>query len=355
MTRDPRRMFVENVLSLSQYENGLRERVLRLLKQSLHDINGTLMRDYSTLTRFQRARIVALFKRTDAMIKSAYKRAGTLAGEEALGLARLQSTFAEEVMRSIGQAAGVEIATTRLTANQLEKITEYPIQGLELGEWWETAGADMAMNVRRHIQLGLMQGEPVPQIVNRIAPVSVTSGPPSALLAMRRETTALVRTVVTAISAETQFETFSNMDEDVTDSYQYVATLDDRTTEICASLDGQVFKYEDESAPRPPMHVNCRSTIIPVVNWDKLGVKPPEDLQKLTRASMGGPTSYRTYSGWLRDQPADVQNEVLGASRARLFRAGKASLKDLVRSDGTTLTLPQLARRLGIPLDDIVD
>jgi hypothetical protein len=44
---------------------------------------------------------------------------------------------------------------------------------------------------------------------------------------------------------------------------------------------------------------------------------------------------------------------VLGPSRGKLFRSGKATLKDLVRNDGSTLTLPQLARRIGVPLDEI--
>ena len=86
---------------------------------------------------------------------------------------------------------------------------------------------------------------------------------------------------------------------------------------------------------------------MPVVNWAKLGVtRPPEELTPITRASMGGPTSYRTYQSWLRDQPSEVQDSMLGAARGKLFRAGEASLKDLLARDGTVLTLSQLEKKL---------
>lgn len=159
----------------------------------------------------------------------------------------------------------------------------------------------------------------------------------------------LVRTATTHVSATTNVETFAQQDPEVTSQYQYVATLDERTSLICAELDGQIFDYSDESAPRPPMHPNCRSTIIPVVNWEALGVsKPPEDLLEVTRAAEGGPTSYRTYGTWLRDQDAGTQNDILGPSRGKLFRDGDVSLKELLASDGSVLTLDQLAKKLDL-------
>lgn len=48
--------------------------------------------------------------------------------------------------------------------------------------------------------------------------------------------------------------------------YQYVAILDERTSEICESLDGREFLVS-EAEPGvnlPPMHPNCRSSTIPV-------------------------------------------------------------------------------------------
>ena len=52
----------------------------------------------------------------------------------------------------------------------------------------------------------------------------------------------------------------------VTPKYQYVATLDSRTSAICQRLDGQMFEYN--KGVLPPQHFNCRSTTVPVVDFD---------------------------------------------------------------------------------------
>ena len=46
--------------------------------------------------------------------------------------------------------------------------------------------------------------------------------------------------------------------------YEYLATLDSRTTEACQELDGKHFKVKDAIPGKnyPPMHPNCRSTTV---------------------------------------------------------------------------------------------
>ena len=53
-------------------------------------------------------------------------------------------------------------------------------------------------------------------------------------------------------------------DEAGIDKYRFVATLDKRTSELCAALDGKVFLTKDAKPGKnyPPMHPFCRSTTI---------------------------------------------------------------------------------------------
>jgi SPP1 gp7 family putative phage head morphogenesis protein len=53
--------------------------------------------------------------------------------------------------------------------------------------------------------------------------------------------------------------------------YEYLATLDMRTSEICRSLDGQVFAVSEAQVNinYPPMHPNCRSTTVPYIGEPK--------------------------------------------------------------------------------------
>ena len=50
------------------------------------------------------------------------------------------------------------------------------------------------------------------------------------------------------------------------EEYTFNATFDDRTSEMCAEMDGQVFKYTEMMVGlnAPPLHPNCRSTIEPI-------------------------------------------------------------------------------------------
>ncbi len=59
-------------------------------------------------------------------------------------------------------------------------------------------------------------------------------------------------------------------------AYQYSAILDDRTSDICAGLDGKIFTAGSE--PIPPMHFNCRSLLIPITKYEEF--KPSETVGK---------------------------------------------------------------------------
>jgi len=51
----------------------------------------------------------------------------------------------------------------------------------------------------------------------------------------------------------------------------YSSIMDDRTTEICERLDGQVFEKGDPDLARikPPNHYECRGTLVPVTKYEK--------------------------------------------------------------------------------------
>lgn len=71
------------------------------------------------------------------------------------------------------------------------------------------------------------------------------------------------------ISAYNQGHTDGYFDPLVADAIpaiQFVAVIDSRTTNICESLDGQIFLKGDALGAQltPPLHYQCRSTTVPV-------------------------------------------------------------------------------------------
>lgn len=72
----------------------------------------------------------------------------------------------------------------------------------------------------------------------------------------------LIRTESNYILSEATQRLYENVG---LEKYQFLATLDFRTSEICQSLDGKVFEVKDRQIGLNcnPMHPNCRSTTIP--------------------------------------------------------------------------------------------
>lgn len=65
--------------------------------------------------------------------------------------------------------------------------------------------------------------------------------------------------------------------------YEFIATLDNRTSAVCAGLDGKVFDIGDAQTGvnYPPMHPNCRSTTVEYdpdewKDWEAIGQPMPE-------------------------------------------------------------------------------
>ena len=65
-----------------------------------------------------------------------------------------------------------------------------------------------------------------------------------------------------------------------------------------------------------------------------------------TRASVDGPVSGSiTLASWLGAQSIERQEKLLGVRRARLFRAGKLNLQQLLDGRGNPLTTADLVDR----------
>lgn len=217
-----------------------------------------------------------------------------------------------------------------------------------------------ASKLSRAIRLGVLEGESLPKIARRLKgpnlrfnakpqnSIALNSALKNSegMLLSNKQIQTVVRTTVNQVQNAASQAVYS-ANKDVTGQYQYVATLDARTSSICQRLDGQMFKYDQ--GPVPPQHFNCRSTTVPIIDDDDLRRRFPN-----TRPSATGRVPQDTnYATWLKDNP-DLQEKVLGKKK-RYFnylmspkRGTKQlnptnALKKIIREDGTELTLVELA------------
>lgn len=72
-----------------------------------------------------------------------------------------------------------------------------------------------------------------------------------------------MRTLTTLITNQASILAYNNCE--MVEEFEFVATLDGKTSDKCRAMDGKRFKL-NEAAPfvnQPPLHYNCRSTTIP--------------------------------------------------------------------------------------------
>ena len=272
-------------------------------------------------------------------------------------------------VEALAKQAGA--ATFNLTATQGSMIT-LP-NGEVLSKAFRGIAESQAERFGQVVRNGLLTGETTPSIAKRLigqlqfgdygplstgqvraAGISVKQ-----LLAAGGELTAvtdnqimaLVRTSINQV-ANTASQQVYEANQDITKKYRYIATLDTRTSARCRALDGQEFEYG--KGPTPPQHFNCRSTTVPVINYEELGFDAPPSVTKGKRASIDGPVPVgTTYGQWLKDQPLEVQEKVLGKDKVKYFdqlvkkHGAKDAMAKLVRDDGSELSLDDLRKRYG--------
>jgi len=175
------------------------------------------------------------------------------------------------------------------------------------------------------VTLGAAQGLPNADIIRSIRGTVAANRTDGTMERIRRDADAIVRTSVQHVSQTARQATW-DANRDIIDRVRWVSTLDSRTTDQCASLDGREFPID--SGPRPPIHVRCRSTTVAVLRppFDVLergatrAARNPEDRREIDQV----PARLDYYS-WLLRQPAAFQDEAIGPTRAKLLRDGGLS------------------------------
>jgi len=122
-----------------------------------------------------------------------------------------------------------------------------------VGDWQY----DISKRVRQTLIAAIKDGRPLSDVTEEI--LQTITGESNKTRIER-----FARTKHTEIYNKGRLEYFK--DSGVVAAYQYSAILDDRTSDICADLDGKIFS--DGSEPVPPLHFYCRSTLVPITKYE---------------------------------------------------------------------------------------
>ena len=405
-----------NAIDLNRYSNKVAKDIIVVYNDIIIDAVNQLRTIDELAAPVKAARLRAILAQTKDSLSTWAGDATNLTATELQGLAELQTEFVTEQLRKAlpaGQRSvvntvevspqfaasvvttdptqlnvvalsddlyksvyGVEAlakqagaGTFNLTATQGTMIT-LP-NGEVVSKAFRGIAESQAERFAQVVRNGLLTGETTPSIAKRLigqlqfgdyGPLSVkqlaAAGGELTALA-NNQIMALVRTSINQV-ANTASQQVYEANQDITKEYRYVATLDSRTSSICAALDGRQFPYG--KGPMPPQHFNCRSTTVPVIDYEGLGFDAPPSVTKGKRASADGPVPVNTsYGQWLAEKQkgetdADLrarQEKTLGPGKVPYFNrlvekyGAKDAMAKLVRDDGSELSLDDLRKRYG--------
>ena len=392
-----------NAINLNRYQTQVSKRLINRYNDIIVDLTNQLQNTEVELTAASRLRITTILRQLEESLSTWAIDATTVTRDELQGLAALESEFIQEELRKVlpsdemkravrtveisPQFAQSVVTTDPARVNvftlpeELQATTtgvqprfsltarEGAVITLPNGATVETSFRRIAASqtelFQKTIQNGLLIGRTTQQIarelrgrldfeeVGTLSSIKQKGGIGTKVANNQIET--IVRTSINQVSNAASQSVYRN-NSDITDRYRYVATLDTRTSAICSRLDGQVFRFG--KGPTPPQHFNCRSTTVPLVKESflrRFGVTQEDFEEGAQRPSKTGLSqkgkmvpANENYATWLSKQPSDIQDEVFGKRKGKIYRSQLKKkdpttvLKEFIRSDGSELTLEEL-------------
>ena len=368
---------------LIRYAGGLRNEVLPFLADTEADLRNALILwlervgDNRTLTGASGRRWQADFELELRAIRDpAWDKVSQEIFDQLRSLVFSEAQFAVDVIENATPVIlGLDLPPTQ---ELISIVNSQPFEGRTLRQWLDRtkrADVDRLLNAAK---IGIVQGRTPSQIARDIVGTRRANHLDGEIRKAFRDVEAVILTIANGIQNEAKQALYAQ-NSDIIKQELYVATLDARTTLICSSTDGRIFPQGEGLIP--PLHFRCRSIRVPIINANNLRNRSfdsrtqrellteyaqqnglervPRNRDELpfghkgrfdafTRGAadrlVGQVPAQTNYNDWLMRQTVEFQNEVLGPTRAAIFRRGEIHLDRFVARNGSTLTLEELQR-----------
>ena len=314
---------IRNQVFLEMLKVGEHEKFAKFLRTLSVDVVTRLRKEGETVRN--KTRLQVLINDLTRIQKSIYSEYADLLQPDLEEITVDQADFESEALAEtvktfdpVTPAPAQLLTAARVIPMSVQGLTGKPLLQPFIRDWTETS----INRVNGLVQQGFAQGRTTNQISLQIRGTKQQKFKNGELAKINRDNLAIVRTSVQHVASVARTEVMRE-NSDLVKGYQWVSTLDSRTTAQCRALDGQDFKFG--KGPLPPIHVNCRSTTVAVLDerFDFLdeGAKRPA----VGAEDIGQVSADMTYYQWLKTQSAAFQNSVIGPTRGKLLRNGGLS------------------------------
>ena len=141
----------------------------------------------------------------------------------------------------------------------IKKIIEYPYAGKMFSDRiWDNKDA-LVKYIQQDLTVGIIRGDSIQKMARQLK---------KDLKVLYYQAERLVRTETNYAMNQAHLKGYK--DSGVVEKYEFLAAHDKRTSKLCRDLDGETFELSKAVVGEnyPPMHPNCRSTVVPVLeDW----------------------------------------------------------------------------------------
>jgi SPP1 gp7 family putative phage head morphogenesis protein len=306
------------------------DRIVRLLNDNDEEVSETIASRYALIEKKGVDRGPASTKRYNEMLialrkvnEQAYKPVRDGLRSDLLERAKLEADFAAKSVKAAGAVVDLDamIPDTNFLM-WLVNNTPIPVDnnGAELlGPWLDGLEEGRLRRLTQAIRNGLFQGETTDELVKRIRGTKA-NGYKGILNVSRESAKTLALTANAAVQNGARYETYKAIPG--IGYVEWSSILDSRTSDICQGRSGKVYEI-GKPHTTPPAHPRCRSMLIP---------------RRDNKGSL-----HKPYGEWLDGQSEAIQNDVLGKTRAAVFRNNPDfNFADFFNDDGGYKTLAEL-------------
>jgi SPP1 gp7 family putative phage head morphogenesis protein len=257
------RMAGNNNITLTEARRLLTTKELQEFKWSLEEYIETGRANKlnpAWTTALENASLRYRISRLEAMRIQMQNQVEMLMGNELDGVHRLMSNMYTEGYYRTGHMLevgfGIHYSFAKLDTRQVEKVLAKPwlADGLNFSERiWGKHRPELVSTLHKELTQSIIRGEKPDRLVNLIS---------NKFNVAKHNAQNLVMTESAYFSNVAQQECYDELD---VDQQMFMATLDTRTSEVCRSMDGKVFKSSEIQigVNAPPLHCRCRSVMVP--------------------------------------------------------------------------------------------
>lgn len=344
----------KSYLYLNRFRGDAYDELVLRLDEAMNNINKEILRtdEFTLITK-------NVIKEE---ITKAYSDYDTLVQTDIDELTEVAWDSTQSVFKDLAIAKGLEIATPKwenAKKSTKKKLLDKnrPILGNSLKDNKADFIFSNSKKLRQVIADGFESDLSIPVAQRRA--LAIKNADEAMASIKRRDLNTTVRTVLLNAVEETRQESFKQFeDEEWFKGYRYDAVMDNRTSVYCANANGYITKDISKAKYKIKSHYNCRSTWVPVTKWDdEFPQKKPvnqwdkrtvnhRDGTKSTKFKVGKTelvNANRSFESVFKTFDAQYQKDYLGATRYKLWKDGKATLKQM--SD--------VAKNRFIPLDEL--